>query len=134
MDGRQKICAIGHPRIQTPPPPWFWSCFPENHKNVGFLSNSGPASLKITVTILAFNDGPAASARQRNAIGRHLMAFHCRTDDGPFIVVSGSNLSSSFKNKQRKIAVIVRPPLTKTVWIRTCRTDSSLFLCCLQCI
>ena len=37
------------------------------------------------------------------------MAFRWRTDDGPLIVVSGSNLSSSFKNKQRKKALIVGP-------------------------
>ena len=41
------------------------------------------------------------------------MTFRWRTDDGPLIVVhvSGSNLSSSFKNKQRKKAVRVGPPL-----------------------
>ena len=57
------------------------------------------------------------------------MAFRWRTNDNPLIVVSGSNISSSFKNKQRKKADIVGPPLTKTVWIRTYRADSSLFLC-----
>ena len=62
------------------------------------------------------------------------MAFRWRADDGPLIVVSGSHLKSSLKNKQRKKAIIVGPPMTKTVWIRACRTDSSLFLCCLQCI
>ena len=30
------------------------------------------------------------------------MVFRWRTDDGPLIEVSGTNLSSSFKNKQRK--------------------------------
>ena len=41
------------------------------------------------------------------------MAFCRRADDGPLMVVSGSYLSSLFKNKQRKKAVIVGPPLTK---------------------
>ena len=48
------------------------------------------------------------------------MEYRWRTDNGPLIVVTGSNLSSSFINKQRKKVVIVGPPLTKTVWIRTC--------------
>ena len=55
------------------------------------------------------------------------LAFRWRTDDGPLIVVSGSNLLTSFKNEQMKKAVIVGPHLTKTVWIRTCRTDSILY-------
>ena len=45
-----------------PPPPM------ENHKNIGFLSNTGPDPLKNhKATKLAFNVGPS-SARQRNAI------------------------------------------------------------------
>ena len=40
----------------------------KNHKNIGFLSNSGPEPLKnYDATVTAFNVGPS-SARQRNAI------------------------------------------------------------------
>ena len=40
----------------------------KNHKNIGFLRNSGPDPLKIyEATEPAFNVGPS-SARQRNAI------------------------------------------------------------------
>ena len=41
---------------------------PENHKNIGFLSNTGPDPPKIyKATKPAFNVGPS-SARQLNAI------------------------------------------------------------------
>ena len=41
---------------------------PENHKNIGFLCNTGPDPLKNhKATKPAFNEGPT-SARQRNAI------------------------------------------------------------------
>ena len=56
-----------HVRIQrgdrgSGPPP------PGKYKNIGFLSNAGPDSLKITkATKPAFNVGPS-SARKRNAI------------------------------------------------------------------
>ena len=79
-----------------PPPPPSQKKY---HKNIGFLSNSGPDPLKITSIILAFNDGPAASAHQRNVIQ---MAFRWRAHDGPLIVASRSYLSSSLKNKQMK--------------------------------
>ena len=55
------ICADpeGEQGVQTPL---------ENHKNVGFFSNTGPDPLKNhKATKLAFNIGPS-SARQRNAI------------------------------------------------------------------
>ena len=40
----------------------------ENHKNIGFLSNTGPDPLKYPIaTKPAFNVGPS-SARQRNTI------------------------------------------------------------------
>ena len=65
MDGRQKIRrhrTSADPDAPTPHPPKY-------HKNVGFLSNSGPDPLKNQLSpYVAFNDGPAASARQRNAI------------------------------------------------------------------
>ena len=53
----------------------------KNHKNIGFLSNTGTDLLKITKLpshYSMFNVGPL-SARQRNAI---LMAFSWRADDG----------------------------------------------------
>ena len=39
----------------------------KNHKNIGFLSNSGPGPLKNYEAEPAFNVGPS-SARQRNTI------------------------------------------------------------------
>ena len=54
------------------------------HINIEFLSNTGPNPLKNHKnTNPALNVGPS-SARQRKAIS---MAFRCRTDDGPLIVV-----------------------------------------------
>ena len=48
-------------KVRTPPPP-------ENQKNIGFFSNTGPDPLKNhKATKPAFNVGPL-SARQRNAI------------------------------------------------------------------
>ena len=52
----------------------------KNHKNMGFLSNTGPDLLRNrAATKLVFNFGHS-SARQRNAI---LMAFRWWVDDGP---------------------------------------------------
>ena len=67
----------------------------KNHKNIGFLSYSGPDPLKYhKATEPAFNVGPS-SARQRNAIS---MAYRLRADDGQLIVVFGSNHPSSKKD------------------------------------
>ena len=53
----------------------------KNHKNIGFISNTGPDPLKNHKgTKPVFNVGHS-SARQRNAI---LMAFRWRADDDPF--------------------------------------------------
>ena len=69
-----------------PPPP------PVNHKNIGFLGNTGPNPLKNhKATNPALNVWPS-SARQRKAIS---MAFRWRADDGPLIVVFWSFLHSS---------------------------------------
>ena len=57
----------------------------------------------------AFNCG-SLSARQRKAI---LMAFCWRSNDGLLIVIFGSSLSSSIKEKQNKKHVKDGPPLTK---------------------
>ena len=51
----------------------------KNHKNIEFLSNTGPDPLKIKP---AFNVGPS-SAHQR-------MVFRWRAGDGPILVVFGS--------------------------------------------
>ena len=62
----------------------------KNHKNTGFLSNTGQDPLKNhKATKPAFNVGPSL-ARQRNAI---LMVFCWRADDGwgpPLTKRSGS--------------------------------------------
>ena len=67
----------GDRRSGTPPPP-------ENHKNIGFLCNTGPDPLKKNHKAAKpeFNVGPS-SARQRNAIS---MAFRWRVDDDPIKV------------------------------------------------
>ena len=58
----------------------------ENHKQIWFLSNTGPDSLKNhKATKLAFNIWPS-SIRLRNAIEK---AFRWRADDFPFIVIFG---------------------------------------------
>ena len=69
---------------------------PENHKNIGFLSNTGPDSLKNHKTIKpAFSVG-SSSARLRNAIQ---MAFRLRADDGPLIVVFDPPSTHKLKKK-----------------------------------
>ena len=69
----------------------------KNHKNIGFLSNSGPDPLKnYEATEPAFNVGPS-SARQRNAV---LIAFGWRADDDPLIVVFGSSHPHQLKTKR----------------------------------
>ena len=53
----------------------------KNHKNIGFLGNTGPDPMENhKASKPALYVGPP-SARQRNAI---LMAFRWWTDDGPF--------------------------------------------------
>ena len=87
--------------VRTPPPPL------KKHKNIVFLSNNGPDSLKNhKATKPAFNVWPS-SARQRNAI-----AFRWRANDGPLLVLFGSSLPSSKRNKKNNI-VRVGPPLAK---------------------
>ena len=69
----------------------------KNHKNIGFLSNTGSDPLKKhKATKPVFHDRPS-SIRQ----------FRLRADDGPFIVVISG---SSFRPSSAK----------KTLWIRAC--------------
>ena len=59
----------------------------KNRKIIGYLSITGPESLKIhKATKPAFIVGPS-SARQRNASWN---ALRWRADDGPILAVSGS--------------------------------------------
>ena len=61
----------------------------KNHKNTGFLSNTGLDPLKNhKATKPEFNFGPP-SACQGNAIQ---MVFHWRANDGPLLMVLGSPL------------------------------------------
>ena len=93
--------------VRTPPPL-------KNHKNTGFLCNTGPDPLKNhKATKPAFNVG-LSSARQRNAIS---MALRWRADDGRLIVVVGPSLPSSTKLKRYQIWTIS----DKTFWIRACQ-------------
>ena len=70
----------------------------KNHKDKGFLSNTGPDPLQNhKATKPAFNVGPP-SAHQRNA-KCHLNGISLAADDGPLIVVFGSSLPSSNKKK-----------------------------------
>ena len=82
----------------------------ENHKNIGFLNNSGPdPQNNYEATEPAFNVEPS-SARQRNAIK---MAFCWRAVDGPLIVEFGSSpLIKLKKQKTKKNIVNVGPLLT----------------------
>ena len=82
---------------------------PENHKNIGFLCNTGPDHPKNhKAAKAAFNVGPS-SARQRNAI---LMAFRWRADDRTFVAVFRSCIPSSTKIIIKKV-IKCGPPLTK---------------------
>ena len=82
----------------------------KTHKNIGFLSKSGPDPLeKHKDTDPAFDVGPL-SARQRNAIS---MAFRWQADYGPFLVAFRFSPCLQLKKKQKKNVVSVGPPLTK---------------------
>ena len=67
MDGRQKIRRYrtsADPDAPPPPPP----PRPEISQKYRVSQQFWSGSPEKSVIILAFNDGPAASARQRNAI------------------------------------------------------------------
>ena len=99
----------------------------KNHKNIGFLSNTGPAPWKITklpsqhsmlghhwpASEMPFIIGLpvkcySSSARQQNAI--HLMAFCWRADDGLLLLLFGSSFPSSKKTQKTSE---LDPPLAK---------------------
>ena len=84
----------------------------KNHKNIGFLSNTGPDPLKNHKAIMqAFNVG-TSSAHQRNTIS---MAYRSRADDCPLLVIFESSLPSSKKKKKHCQSWT---PSGKTFWIR----------------
>ena len=63
----------------------------KNHKNIGFLSNTGADPLKITnLPSLSIQSWIIISMPGKS----HLMVFPLRADDGPLIVVFGSSLPS----------------------------------------
>ena len=84
----------GRQRVWTPPP--------ENHKSVGFSSNTGPDTLKSQSCQASIQCGPL-SARQRNAIP---MAYRCKADIWPLLVIIRASLPI-------KTLIRVGPPLTK---------------------
>ena len=83
----------------------------KNHKVIGFLSNTGPDSLKNDKTTQpAFNVKPS-SARQRNAI--MLMAFRWLVEDGPLLVGFKTSFFSHPHQLKYKKRFSVGSPLTK---------------------
>ena len=104
----------GRGRGSGPPPPL------KKYRNIGFPSNIDPDPLKIhKATKTAFNV-ESSWARQRNAIS---MAFHWWADDGPFIVIFGSSITSSTKKiikKNKKKRYQIWTPSDITFWIRAC--------------
>ena len=72
----------------------------QNHKNIGFLFNTGPDPLKNhKATKPAFIVVPS-SACQRNAIS---MTFRWRADDGPNKAVLGSSIPPSTKKEKKTL-------------------------------
>ena len=69
---------------------------PDPRKNLGFLSNTGPDPLKIT----KLSSQHSMLGHHRAIIGKTVMAFRWRADDGPLIVVFGSSLFSSTNKPQ----------------------------------
>ena len=104
------------------PPPHTHTHTQNNHKNIGFLSNTGPDPLKNhKATKPSFNVGPSLAC-QRNAIQ---MAFRWQADDGPLLVLFGSSLPSypPPPPPQKKTTTKNNPrqswtPSSKIFWIR----------------
>ena len=68
----------------------------KNHKNIGFLCNTGPDPLKTTKL-----------SSQHSMFGHHRFA-----SETPFVVVFGSSLPSPITTEHVKVG----PPLTKLSW------------------
>ena len=64
---------------------------PENHRAIGFLSNTGPDPLRTSKLPGQNSMFGQSSGHQRNAI---TMVLRWWVDDGPLIVVFGSSLPS----------------------------------------
>ena len=80
-----------------------WTPLLKNHKNIGFLSNTGPDPLKITkLPKPSFNVG--------------LSSERCRADNAPLIMVFEFSLPSKTKKKCCQSWT----PSNKTFWIRAC--------------
>ena len=89
MDGSRGGIGVRY----TPPPP-------KNHKNIGFLSNTGPDSLKNhTATKPAFNVGPSSP-------------FHHYKNGGPLIAHLYTGIWTLIHSSTKK-KIKVGPPLTK---------------------
>ena len=89
-----EICSDpeGGQGVRTPPPL-------KNHKNIGFISNTGPDPLKNNKTTKpVLNVGPTL-AHQRNAIS---MAFRWRADYGLILAVFGSPHQRKKQNKKKE--------------------------------
>ena len=80
---------------------------PVNHKNIGFLSNSGPDPLKITKL-----------PSQHSMLGHHQHAAY----SGIWIVPPLIKLK---KTKKRKKTVVKAGPPGKIIWIRACTMSSN---------
>ena len=95
----------GGQRVRTPPL--------ENHKNIGFLSNTGPD--RLTQSYQASIQCWTIISPQRNAIS---IAFRWRADNGTFLdiwIFGSSNPSTTKKKKKKKKkknVIKFGPPLT----------------------
>ena len=81
---------------------------PENHKNIGFLSNTGPGHLNIT----RLPSQHSMLRHHRHAIETPLNDVSLAGDDCPLILVFGSSLPASTKKRCQSLT-----PYDKTFWI-----------------
>ena len=109
----QRVRTGGLHAPPPPPPPPL-----KNHKNIGFLSNTGPDPLECyKATEPAFNVR-LSSAHQRKAV---LMALHWWADDGRLLVLFESSLHPhQLKSKKKKQCFQSWTLSDKTFWIHTC--------------
>ena len=89
----------------------------ENHKNIGFLSNTGPD--RLTQSYQASIQCWAIISPQRNAIS---MAFRWRADDGTFldILIFGYLDPLTPQQLKKKKRYQIWAPSDKSFWIRAC--------------